>query len=480
MPPPPLDKDGEDALKKLIESVPDGPAAIAASAAAFFATIVAGPYAGAAAGAGAKWAAKPFGEWLAKNNPTKQLLAEAARQQDGLRGTLAKQELSRLVYEAAQTAVSYSDQRSLLEEGFNQMLRGQTLLRVSVEGVHKKLDTLLDRDQVASSTSAADSLLRPCVVGAVIDNDEDFIPRPNECEDLLRAFKQQPVQLLGERRTGKSSLLLWAQRHNPSSWPVVYVSASDLTVNTPTALVRELMNRLSDERQQVRPLIEQHLSAQSTVGACQALKALCPLVLLIDEGDALANDGHRYDREFFEFIRTKSQDDKVLQWVSASRQNLQMTLVGKTGSAFLNGSKVLQVGSLPRSSVINHLVKHQIPTRLHDQALALSGSLALPLQHLTSYLASSERDLDEVAYELRDQLQPTFSAWWSHRTPAEQKLLRCCAEQSETLDSSLTIAERPLAHQLFKLGLLQKAQPNMPKAFAINGTVLKGFILAQR
>jgi hypothetical protein len=63
----------------------------------------------------------------------------------------------------------------------------------------------------------------PFVFGRTIDRDEDFVGRDEERRWLREAIdKRQPVQLLGERLMGKTSLLRWVERNVLLDRPVIW------------------------------------------------------------------------------------------------------------------------------------------------------------------------------------------------------------------------------------------------------------------
>lgn len=89
----------------------------------------------------------------------------------------------------------------------------------------------------ASATPAAESdRRRPFVVGTPIEHDEDLFGRWAQRERLHDAIERcQPVQILGERRMGKTSLLRWVERH-ARDWqgrPVAWVNAQGLAGHSP-------------------------------------------------------------------------------------------------------------------------------------------------------------------------------------------------------------------------------------------------------
>ena len=63
----------------------------------------------------------------------------------------------------------------------------------------------------------------PFVFGRPIDRDADFVGRVAETRSLRDAIdKRQPVQLLGERLMGKTSLIRWVERTVFPGRPVIW------------------------------------------------------------------------------------------------------------------------------------------------------------------------------------------------------------------------------------------------------------------
>jgi nucleoside phosphorylase len=83
----------------------------------------------------------------------------------------------------------------------------------------------------------------PFVFGRAIDRDEDFVGRDDERRWLREAIdKRQPVQLLGERLMGKTSLLRWVERTVFLDRPVIWLDPSRGV--TPVSMVQSIARAL--------------------------------------------------------------------------------------------------------------------------------------------------------------------------------------------------------------------------------------------
>jgi hypothetical protein len=180
----------------------------------------------------------------------------------------------------------------------------------------------------------------PYVTGAPIMMDAAFFGRQRQREQILEALSRcQPVQLLGERRMGKTSLLQWVHRHAEdcrADWPVVWLDAAALADRSPVGLVQEIAASLRIE------------AASATAG--KVLESLLPLVLLVDEAAALTAPGHRFDASFLGLLRAAGQRQK-LAWLSTSHTDLHALFKeDHLTSPFLNDSLKLAIGALEKEA----------------------------------------------------------------------------------------------------------------------------------
>lgn len=258
--------------------------------------------------------------------------------------------------------------------------------------------------------------------GRPVDSDQDFVGRDEERGLILGAIEQgQPVQILGERLMGKSSLLRWAGRHAPPERPVVSIDASQAL--SPATLVMAISGALGQEPAAKRLQKPKAGAAE----AAEVLKQLRPAVLLFDDADFLAQRGQGFDEDFFEVVRSLVEARR-LTWVSASHRNLYDLFKGRgLTSRFLNSSRKIWVGSLAAGAA------QELASRCdggHSEAmLAEAGGFAHGLQWLGDRLSSGSRGgFDGACDDFRNEMQSgVFARWWEGLNAEERQELKACA-----------------------------------------------------
>jgi len=260
----------------------------------------------------------------------------------------------------------------------------------------------------------------PFVFGVPIDQDEDFVGREDQKRQILEAIeKNQPVQILGEKLMGKTSLLLWVKRHVLPDRPVVWVDPTRGL--TPASMVLAIAEALG--KAEIAALL-----ARPNAGAreaAMAFDALVPLALLLDDADALAELGKGFDDGFFGALRSHVQHRRLL-WISASRQNLYDLFKGKDlPSEFLNEARKVWVGPLDEDDA-RALAKRGVSADV-DGVLAEAGGLAHGVQWLGDHLYRS-RDLEKAGDAFQREMSPTFERWWGGLVTLQRQLVQRCLD----------------------------------------------------
>lgn len=288
-----------------------------------------------------------------------------------------------------------------------------------------------------SHTATSPLVRNPFVFGRAIDRDEDFVGRVDEQHSLRDAIdKRQPVQLLGERLMGKTSLLRWVERNVITGRPVIWFDPSRGV--TPVAMVQALARALG------RPAVAAALDRDGVTAADAAgqLDVLVPFVLLIDDADSLCSRGQGFDDGFFEAVRTLVQDGK-LTWVSASRRDLYDAFHARgLTSRFLNDAKKIWVGPL-KPAAARELAQRGSSTTLAG-VVDTAGGFAYGLQWLGDFLYRRPGQLDQAADAFADDIASTFQNWWSGLKPYERQLVKRCLAGDVTRDALDNGARRAL------------------------------------
>ncbi len=251
---------------------------------------------------------------------------------------------------------------------------------------------------LGAGTIAATGVYEDTVSGA---RRRRFHRPEGERNALLAAFeKGQPVELLGPRRMGKSSLLRWMERKaRELGRPAAFVNARGLAGRSPADLVLAAAEVLG-KREQVHKALFEGSSMPGAADAIRALKLLAPACLLVDEADALAEPGHGFERGFFEELRALGQSGDM-QWISGSEGDLS-ELFQATGltSQFLNDARQLRVGALPRAEAearLREYVKDPFRVRV---AWEIAGGLPPAIWWIGPKMAAPDADPDKVEKEL--------------------------------------------------------------------------------
>jgi hypothetical protein len=263
----------------------------------------------------------------------------------------------------------------------------------------------------------------PFVFGRAIDRDEDFVGRDDERRWLREAIdKRQPVQLLGERLMGKTSLLRWVERTAFLDRPVIWLDPSRGV--SPASMVQSIARALG--KSETAAMLDGPGAGADLAG--NVLDALVPLVLLIDDADALCSRGHGFDDGFFEAMRTLVQRG-ALSWVSASRRNLYDAFLSRgLTSRFLNDALKVSVGPLSKAAAVE-LAQRSPSPQVATRMVSTAGGFAYGLQWLGDFVCRRPGQLEAACDALADDVTSTFQSWWASLDVHERQLLKRCLSE---------------------------------------------------
>jgi nucleoside phosphorylase len=289
----------------------------------------------------------------------------------------------------------------------------------------------------------------PFVFGRPIDRDQDLFGREHEKDRIRDAIdKGQPVQLLGERLMGKSSLLRWVERHArhaPPARPVAWIDPrSGLS---PVTMVRAIAEKLG--RGEIAAALDR--PGATVEEASRALARLAPFALLIDDANALALHGRGFDVGFFETVRPLVES-RELTWVSASQRNLYDLFSSKgLTSRFLNGAVKVWVGLLDDAAARG--LAERGAEEHAGELLRAAGRFAHGIQWLGDRLLESPGGVEEACDAFHREMEPVFRAWWAGLAAQERQLLKGCVDAAADVER-LDRATRSRLRSLRDRGLL--------------------------
>jgi hypothetical protein len=306
----------------------------------------------------------------------------------------------------------------------------------------------------------------PFVFGRAIDRDQDFVGRDDERRWLREAIdKRQPVQLLGERLMGKTSLLRWVERAVLLERPVIWIDPSRGV--TPVSMVQSIARALG--KPEAATVLDRPDATADQAG--QVLDALVPFVLLVDDADALCSRGEGFEDGFFEAVRTLVQRGAVT-WVSASRRNLYEAFktTGLT-SRFLNDALKISVGPLSKAAAIELARRSgpgaEVATRMVDTA----GGFAYALQWLGDFVCRRPGQLEQACDAFADDVASTFASWWASLDVHEAQLVKRCLPGDVTV-AGLDDRSRRRLRGLRERGLVAEQDGR----FLVEGATWRGFV----
>lgn len=298
--------------------------------------------------------------------------------------------------------------------------------------------------------------------------EEEVVGREAVCKALLDALDaHRPVQLVGEPQMGKSAVLQWLGRRTvPEGWLAVTLDASRLARRTPVGLAWATIE--AAERADVGELLRDRAAVPDVEDALRALEALGPLRLMIDDADALADEGHGFTSGFFARLAEWSAEGR-LQWISTSRRPLGGCFAG-LDLPFFAEAHILCIGGLDRGATRRMLQEH-LGREAGRHALRLGGTLPAAVRWLARQRGPLTSDPGGTAQRFRSWIRPLLRRWWQQMDDAERSLIRDAARGALPVDR-LNPDDGPVAARLAARGLLVEVD----RGWTLNGQAWRDFV----
>ena len=296
----------------------------------------------------------------------------------------------------------------------------------------------------------------PFVVGRPIERDEDFFGRERQKRLLEDALRQgQSVEILGERRMGKSSMLRWVARHAGrfQDRPVVLLDAQAAAIQSPVGLVRAAARELRRE-EAVDAVLTRSASEGESRAAAMAVEALGSAVLLVDEAEGLVRRSQGFDDGVLDALRAAGQAGRLV-WVSVAVERLRdrFQADGLT-SSFLNDSRLVVVGQLSEGEA-RALLRRGLDGEAVEEVWRLAAGFAYGLQSLGDAVWRSPEAVERALDLAASDLEPFLSGWWNRQSETDHGLLQRSLDGLEVND--LGDGERRKTRALDERGLLMEA-----------------------
>jgi conflict system STAND superfamily ATPase len=282
----------------------------------------------------------------------------------------------------------------------------------------------------------------PYVAMTALRDDRLFVGRVSEKTSILsRIYATQPqsVEIIGERRIGKSSLLYALQRalraDGHSDVIHVLIDAQIFAQGDPITFFSEVVGQVSLQRKfavQFKP------SYEGFAQMVQAIEAeAARLILMIDEFDVITGNSS-FKLEFFNFLRGQANNHQVAYILSTVRE-LESLCHSQdvAGSPFFNIFFRLHLGPISVDEA-TYLIVHPSSevqlefTPLRDWIIALAGLFPFYLQLTCSRIVefflnnpNTSLDRDLIQRDVARDFGPHFRHTWKHLDgPSRDVLIR--------------------------------------------------------
>lgn len=307
----------------------------------------------------------------------------------------------------------------------------------------------------------------PYVAGPPIERESNFVGRPFQINQIRRYLDlKQSMQLIGEHRMGRTSMLRWVEREaRRQKLRVAALDAAGLSGRSPGALVVAIAEVLGDAGLLAKV---RGIDRSDARQAEALLPTLVPSVVLIDNADELARSGHGFDKAFFDTWRSLGSEGFI--WISTSRNCLFM-LFKLTGlsSSFLNNAGKVWLGQLERGEALE-LARCGLEARMVELAVSEAAGFPYFLQWLCEALWREPAWSQKAVDRFRNEMEPIMDGWWKARTPVDRAALKLCADRIGTALLPADLRRRCVA--LAGIGLLDDSG----EAFTLPGEAWRSFV----
>jgi hypothetical protein len=256
--------------------------------------------------------------------------------------------------------------------------------------------------QVAPATSRG-SGSSPYIAGPPIERESNFVGRSVQIDQIRRYLDlKQSMQLIGEHRMGRTSMLRWIEREaRRQKLRVAALDAAGLSGRSPGALVVAIAEALGDGGFSAEA---RRINRNDARQAEALLPALVPSLVLIDNADELARSGHGFDKAFFDTWRSLGSEGLI--WISTSRRCLfELFMVTGLTSSFLNDARKVWLGQLEREEALE-LARRGLESRLAEPAVSEAARFPYLLQWLCEALWREPGRFQKAIDRFRNEMEP--------------------------------------------------------------------------
>jgi len=305
--------------------------------------------------------------------------------------------------------------------------------------------------------SATTALYNPYIFAGPIQNPADFYGRNAQLRDVFECIRKSAcVNLVGDRRSGKTSLLFHLRHFdiqkqylaNPRDYVFVYLDGQLMPAD-PAGFYRELLLAIKEQCPDLALPVDETAADERLVR--RFLDAMRPrrLVLLVDEFECISLN-QDYPARFFVFLRGLSICYNI-SFIVASRQRLtECCSRDVVTSPFPNIFRPCEIGPFTLDEFDQFIVKSAAPSgapisQVRDEILKMAGLYPYLVQAACwhFYRAWEERgrfDLDIrslVRRRFEDEVQSHWDSLWRHFSVEERETLQQLAHGEQPTRSNV-------------------------------------------
>lgn len=308
------------------------------------------------------------------------------------------------------------------------------------------------------SSTTTNNLRNPFICGSPIHDPDKFIGRRTEVERVFSHLRSgRSVSVVGERRTGKTSLLRYVSqpevcaRHGFSAKSATFAFIDCLALEREeieTVFWKAILTEVKAQFAKISfapiPIpdpTDMQFNRQALKEFFDGVAASSHrIVLLLDEIDSLNHYSEAVSNNLFGFLRSLASDHKLLL-ITATREDLEECCKSEKGaSPFFNIFFKIQPSYFSQrehTQLVNSYLrlnksKFDFDKRERKKIAHLTGCHPCFLQMAYYYLFAAYQDkslnsnqrLDYVHHNLETEMESHLKYYWEHSSPEETQILQ--------------------------------------------------------
>jgi hypothetical protein len=302
------------------------------------------------------------------------------------------------------------------------------------------------------------SARNPYIFGPPIRNREDFHGRAEEISLLVQCIAHGGcAAIVGERRIGKSSLLLHLQSEPPEVWPdaamplFVFINAQ-LLIRSESDLYAKVIQGIAQQTQAIRETLPRLSAEKSEQDLILCLEQLAPrrLALLIDEFEMIC-ERPAFSEQFYLSLRAIAQNYGMSMVTATSVPLWECCAKGNGSSVFRNIFQDVRLGPFSEAETRDFVESGSRRSgvslvRYLPQIVRLGGYLPAFVQLACSHYYEAvtrqprlaDKDHQDVQQRFAYQARSSFeSIWHQYLSDSEKRAMQQLANGQCTAEPSL-------------------------------------------